>query len=56
MDDLARVDQGDPAFDRLGDPAENQAVHQPAEINRAKSAQERRGFAFVAQLDEFDVG
>ena len=43
----------DHSFD---DPAENEAVHERAEIDGAEAAEEGGGFALIAELDEFDVG
>ena len=40
----------------LGDPAEDDAVHQQAEIDGAKAAQKRCGLAGVADLGELHVG
>ena len=57
-----RVDFGDPQTDGhdaghgLGDPAEDQTVHQQAEVKGAKTAQESRGLARVAHLRELYVG
>ncbi len=41
---------------RLGDPAEDDAVHQQAEIDRAKAAEERRRLAGIADLGELHIG
>ena len=40
----------------LGDPAEDQAVHQQTEIDGAKSAQKRGGLSGVAHFGELHVG
>ena len=41
---------------RLGHPAEDQAVHQHAQIDGAKPAQKRGGLAGIAHLRELHVG
>jgi hypothetical protein len=51
----AEQNRGD-ADHGLDDPAENEAVHQGAEINGAKAAEECGGFACVAEFDKFDIG
>src|SRR5208282_2246415 len=54
-DGIAKEDSGD-ANHRFDDPAENEAVHEGAEIDGAETAEEGGGLALVAKLDEFDVG
>ena len=40
----------------LGDPTQNQAIHQQAQIHRAESSQERRRLAGITKLSELHVG
>ena len=54
-DGVAQQNSGD-ADHGFDDPAEDEAVHQRAEIDGAKAAEESGGLAFVAELDKFDVG
>ena len=48
--------RGDDGCHRLGHPAEDQAIHQQAEVERAKAAQKCRGFAGVADFRELHIG
>ena len=54
-DGVAEKNCGD-ADHGFDDPAEDEAVHEGAEVDGAETAEEGRGFALVAELDEFDVG
>ena len=54
-DGISQQHRGD-ADHGLDDPSQNQAIHQPAEIDGPKTAQECRRFSLVAQLHEFHVG
>ena len=38
------------------DPTEDEAVHQAAKVDGAEAAEEGGGFAFIAELNEFDIG
>ena len=54
-DGVAKEDgrDADHGFD---DPAEDETVHEGAEVDGAEAAEEGGGFALVAELHEFDVG
>jgi len=52
---VTEEDGGD-ADHGFDDPAEDEAVHEGAEVDGAKAAEEGGGFALVAELDELDVG
>jgi len=54
-DGVAEKDGSD-ADHGFDDPAEDEAVHEGAEVDGAEAAEEGGGFALVAELDEFDVG
>src|SRR4029077_7219597 len=54
-DGVAEKDGGD-ADHGFDDPAENEAVHQGAEIDGAKAAKKGGRFSLVAELDKFHVG
>ena len=54
-DGVAEKNSGD-ADHRFDDPAEDETVHQRAEIDGAEAAEKGGGFALIAELDEFDVG
>jgi hypothetical protein len=54
-DGVAEENGGD-ADHGFDDPAEDEAVHEGAEVDGAEAAEEGGGFALVAELDKFDVG
>ena len=54
-DGVAEQNRGD-ADHGFDHPAEDQAIHQRAKINGAKTTQEGGRLAFVAELDKFHVG
>ena len=54
-DGVAEENGGD-ADHGFDDPAEDEAVHQRAEIESAKTAEECGGLALVTKLDKFNVG
>jgi len=53
--DSVTEQHGGDADHGFDDPAQNQAIHQRAQIQRAKTTQKRRGLATIAQLDKLHV-
>src|SRR5260221_6195092 len=54
--DSGAEENGDDVHHGAGDPAENEAVHEKAEVDGFEAAEESRVFAGVTELGEFDVG